>query len=102
MAPQQMTPPAPPWKYDDLEAVRLECIAFAKEKHDTQNKANAELKATVEWLRNNYVSSREFDDYKELVQSRYDRVVKNVDGIMWAIILGIISAVVAWKFPGVH
>ncbi len=100
--PAGMTPPIPSWKHEDLEAVKTLCLDTCRAAHGRDKERIADIATDVRWLREHLVSKTEFEDYQELVQTRYDRVVKIVDGIIWAIIVAMVGAIVALKFPGAH
>ncbi len=102
--PSSMTPTGgvPSWKHEDLEKVKELCLATCRDSHGRDKDKIADLVSEIRWLREHYVSRQEFEDYQELVTTRYARVVKVVDGVVWAIIAAMVGAVVALTMPGLR
>lgn len=91
-----MSPSAiPPWKHDELRRVEENCVAS----HGRESARTTELKGDVKWIRDNYISRQEFEDYQELITTRYARVVKVVDGVVWCILIGIVGAIMTLLIP---
>lgn len=96
MGPFELTPiSGPSWKHDELQRVESNCV----ERHARESARSVRLEADVKSIHENYISRREFEDYQELVTTRYARVVKVVDGVVWAILISVAGAGLALLIP---
>jgi hypothetical protein len=83
----------PSWA--DLQRVEKNCV----DSHGRETRSSLELKSRIEHFQDRYITRQEFEDYQELVQERYGRIVKVVDKVMWTIALGVLAAGLSLLIP---
>jgi hypothetical protein len=83
----------PSWA--DLNRVSENCV----EGHKRVTAATIDLRTRLDHIPDRYISRQEFEDYQELVQERYGRIVKVVDKVMWTIALGVLAAGLSLLIP---
>ncbi len=89
------------WKHEELERVRVELLSVCEGRH-TRDKIDISKNAgDISYIRENYISRRELEDYQELVKVKYDRISKMVDGVVWTLVIAMVGAFMSIKFPAI-